>query len=85
MTLNIVKTALGWCSIIHMGFLMWWFFAMAVLHDWVYAIHTIWFNIPVETFDAIHYAGMAIYKLAIFMFAIIPYIGLHIASKKHPA
>ena len=33
---------------------------------------------PVETFNAIHYAGMAAYKIAILLFCLVPYLALHL-------
>ncbi len=80
MTIEMVRAALGWCSVINMGLLLWWFFAIIVLHDWVYRWHTKWFKISVEQFDAIHYAGIAAFKIAIFFFNIVPYFALRIVG-----
>ncbi len=80
MTIEMIRAALGWCSIINMGLLLWWFFAITVLHDLLYRMHSKWFKIPVETFDAIHYAGIAFYKIAILVFNIIPYFALRIVG-----
>ncbi|UCD55505.1 MAG: hypothetical protein JSV93_01530 [Candidatus Omnitrophota bacterium] len=76
MTIETIRAVLGWCFIINMGLLLWWFFAIAVLHDWVYKIHGKWFKLSVETFDAIHYAGIAFFKIVIFVFNIVPYFAL---------
>ena len=76
MTAETMRAILGWCSIINMGILLLWFFAIAVLHDWVYRIHSKWFKIPVETFDAIHYAGVLFFKIFIFVVNIVPYFVL---------
>ena len=43
-------------------------------------IHTKWFNISVETFDGIHYAGMAFFKMGTLLFILIPYLALHIVG-----
>lgn len=83
MAINITLMALGWCAIINMCLLLWWFLFFVFAHDWVYFMHSKWFDIPVETFNAIHYAGIICYKLAIFMLNIIPYFALRIAVKKH--
>jgi hypothetical protein len=37
-----------------------------------------WFKLTVERFDAIHYAGMAFFKIGIFLLNIVPYLALRI-------
>ncbi len=78
MTLEMIRSALGWCSIINMGLLLWWFFAITVLHDWVYKIHCKWFKLSVERFDEIHYTGITFFKITVFIFNIVPYFALRI-------
>ena len=80
MTIEMMRAALGWCSIINMGLLLWWFFAITVLHDWVYKIHSKWFKLSPETFDAIHYSGIAFFKIVVFVFNIVPYFALRIVG-----
>jgi len=80
MTIEMMRAVLGWCSVINMGLLLWWFFAIVVLHDWVYRIHTKWFKLSVESFDTIHYAGIAFFKIAVFVFNIVPYFALRIVG-----
>jgi hypothetical protein len=36
--------------------------------------------LPVERFDALHYQGMAIYKIAILLFNFVPWIAMHIVA-----
>jgi len=43
-------------------------------------MHSKWFNIPVEKFDAIHYAGIAFFKISIFLFNLVPYFALRIVG-----
>ena len=75
-----IRAGLGFCSVINMGLLLWWFFAITVLHDWVYKFHSKWFKLSPETFDAIHYAGIAFFKIAVFVFNIVPYFVLRIVG-----
>jgi hypothetical protein len=42
-------------------------------------MHSKWFKIKVETFDAIHYAGLGIYRMLIIVFNLIPYLVLRFA------
>ena len=80
MTIEMIRATLGWCSIINMGLLLWWFFAITVLHDWVYKIHSKWFKVSPETFDAIHYSGIAFFKIVVLVFNIVPYFALRIVG-----
>ena len=80
MTLVIIREALGWCSIINMVLLLWWVFIITLAHDWVYRFHSKWFKISMATFNAIHYAGIAFFKTAIFFFNIVPYFALKIVG-----
>ena len=79
MTIDVMKSVLLWCLVINMGLLIWWFLIFTFAHDWIYRMHGKWFKIPVETFDAIHYAGIAFFKICIFVFYLVPYIALLIA------
>jgi len=80
MTVETMRAALGWCSIINIGLLLWWFFAITVLHDWIYKIHSKWFKLSPATFNTIHYAGMAFFKIAVIVFNIVPYFALRIVG-----
>jgi hypothetical protein len=40
-------------------------------------MHTRWFKLSVETFDAIHYVGMATYKLGIILLNLVPLLALY--------
>ena len=80
MTLEIVQNTLFWCAVINMGMLVWWFLFIVFAHDWVYRMHSKWFKISEERFDAIHYAGIAFFKVCVFFFNIVPYFALRIAG-----
>ena len=80
MTIDLVRDALLWCFIINIGILLWWFLFFMLAHDWVYHFHGKWFKLSVDKFDAIHYAGMAFYKICIFLFNIVPYFALCIVG-----
>ena len=80
MTIELLREVLGWCAIINMGGLLYWFLWVVIAHDLVYRIHNRMFKIPVETFNAIHYSGMLFFKIIIFVFIIIPYFVLLIVT-----
>ena len=54
--------------------LMIWFGVFSLCHDWMYRLHSRWFNLSAETFDALHYGSMAVYKIGIIMLNIAPLV-----------
>ena len=80
MTIEMVCSVLGWCTVINVGLLLWWCLMFWLAHDWVYQFHGKMFKISVETFDSIHYAGMAGFKIGIFLLNLVPYLALQIVS-----
>ena len=78
MTIEQIRDVLGWCAVINIGLLLWWFLMFALAHEFVYRLHGRWFRMTVERFDAIHYAGMAFFKISIFLLNIVPYLALRI-------
>ena len=80
MTVEIIRNFLAWCSIINVGVLIYWWLFFTLAHGFVYRIQGKWFKLSVEKFDAIHYTGMAFYKMSIILFNIVPYIALRIVG-----
>ena len=78
MTVEIIRDVLAWCAVINYALLLLWFLVFSLAHDWLYRVHGKWFTVSVENFDAIHYAGMAFFKLCIFLFSLAPYLALRI-------
>ncbi|GLQ31096.1 DUF6868 family protein [Litoribrevibacter albus] len=64
---------LGWATLINYLILCLWFGLFAFAKNWLYNLHTTWFDISKPQFDVIHYTAMAIYKLFIAFFAMIPF------------
>jgi len=79
MTVDAIKIVLLGCVVINYAVLMVWFVAFVFAHDWMYGMHLRWFSLSVETFDAIHYAGLAVYKIGILLFFLIPLIAVVVA------
>jgi hypothetical protein len=80
MTVELLKGTLAWSAVLNMGILLWWFLFLTLAHDWVYKMHSKFYPIQREQFEAIHYAGMAFYKICIFTFFIVPYLALRIMT-----
>lgn len=64
------------CAVINVGLLIYWFAFIAVAKDWVKRIHGKFFDLSDQTFDAIHYGGMAALKLFTVIFNIAPAIAI---------
>ncbi len=78
MTTEIIRDVLAWCSLINVGLLLVWILWLIFAHDWLYRFHGQWFKLSVEKFDAIHYTGIAFYKIGIIFFNIVPYLAFRI-------
>jgi len=78
MTHEALREVFMWCTLINYGILLVWFLAFAFAHDWMQALHGRWFTLRRESFDAIHYAGMAVFKVLILMFNFVPWVSLSI-------
>ena len=85
MTTADLQSLLLWCVGMNYGLLLVWFGAFTVAHDWMYRTHRRWFKLSVETFDAIHYAGMAFYKISIVLLNLVPLMALYLTSSITPS
>ena len=80
MTLETIRDALGWCSVINIGLLLFWLLWFMLGHDFIFRFHRKWFKLSEEQFDVIHYALMGFFKVGIFLFNVIPYFALRIVG-----
>ena len=81
MSLEMVRKALLWCTVLNYGVLFVWWLCFLFAHDWMQGWHSQWFHLPVEQFDALHDAGMALYKIGILLLNMVPYIALRIVGR----
>ena len=66
------------CSLaINYAVLLIWFMAFVFARDQIRALHGKWFRLSEGTFDAIHYGGMAAYKIGILFLNLAPLVALH--------
>lgn len=80
MTVDGLKEFLLWSTAINYVVLFVWFGVFVFARDWLYRTHTRWFKLPVETFDALNYLGISIYKIGVILFNLVPLIVLFIIS-----
>jgi hypothetical protein len=79
-TVEVMRNTLAWCAVINLGLLVWWFLFFSLAHDWMYRLHGRWFKLTTEQFDALHYGGMAVFKLGILLLNLVPYLALRITT-----
>ena len=78
--LELARDALGWCAVINIGLLLWWWLWFIFAHDLMFRIHSKWFDLSKERFDAVNYGGMGIFKVFIWVFNLTPYFALRIVG-----
>lgn len=70
----------GFSGTTNYGALLLWFCLFWLAHDGLYRILVHWFKLTPEQFDALNFGGMALYKVGILLFNLMPFIALHVAS-----
>jgi hypothetical protein len=79
-TTNAIKNVLLWCVGLNYLLLFIWSGVFVFAHDWMFRMHSRWFKFSVEIFDAIHYAGLAVYKIGIILLNLVPLVALYLVS-----
>lgn len=67
-----------WCTILNIGFLLFFFLVLIINIDFVYKMQSKLFPMSRETFNVVLYSFIAIYKIIIFVFNLVPWITLSI-------
>jgi Family of unknown function (DUF6868) len=78
--INMVKTFLLYSAIINYILIIFWFCVFFFAHDWMYKIHSKWFNFSIQTFDIMNYTGIGLYKLGVILLNLVPLIALAILT-----
>ena len=76
MSPDIIKVLLLYSLAFNYVMLLIWFCVFSFSHDWLYRLHSRWFCISRENFDALHYVGMAFYKIGLILLNIAPLVAL---------
>ena len=80
MTIDTIRQMLLWCSIINIGLLLISFMIFLAGRGWIYRVHTKWFRLSEEKFDAMWYGILGFYKICVIVFNVVPYIALCIVK-----
>ncbi len=78
---SILSQFLLYSLIINYIILLIWFFTFIYAREFLRKLYGKYFNLSDQTFDAIHYAGMAIYKIAILLLNLVPFIAIVLMHK----
>jgi hypothetical protein len=79
MSVETLRNALLWCGIINYAILVLWA-ALVFLAPGLLRWFARRFRLSPETFDAIQYGLMALYKIGIILFNLVPYVALRIVA-----
>jgi NO-binding membrane sensor protein with MHYT domain len=80
MTHALARQFLLWSLAFNYAVLLVWFFAFIFARDGLRRLHGKWFRLSDSAFDAIHYGGMAAYKIGILLFNLAPFVALCIVG-----
>jgi hypothetical protein len=81
MNIATLQTLLLWCTVINYIILIIWFAAFVLGHDALYGLHSRWFSLSAEQFDAMNYGSMAVYKIGIMLLNLVPLIALWMTTR----
>jgi hypothetical protein len=71
-----IRSFVAWCTVFNWVLLLVWWGFIVFAGDWMRKFHGKWFDLSKQTFDTIHYAGMAFLKILIIVFNLVPYLVL---------
>jgi hypothetical protein len=75
-----IRHFLLWCTVIDYGVLLVWFLVFVFAHEAMHKVHSRWFQLSRDQFDALHYAGMSVFKIGIILFNLVPCVVLYIVG-----
>ena len=76
MDIQTLTTFFMWCTILNVALLALSSLMCICAGDWAYRIHSKLFSISRESFNVVIYSFIALYKLLVIVFILIPYIAL---------
>jgi hypothetical protein len=80
MSVDTLRQVLIFSLAINYGVLLIWFAVFTLAHDRLYRLHSRWFTVSRETFDALNYGGMSVYKIGTLLLNVAPLVALWLAT-----
>jgi len=65
-----------WCAVMNAGLLILMSLILTFAGEWIYRLHAKLFPMPRETFNAVIYSFLGLYKIVFLVFNIVPYVAL---------
>jgi hypothetical protein len=82
MDIETAKTFFLWCTVLSYGILFTWTIVFRFARDWHYNLTVHWFpDLSAERYDMVNLFGIAIFKIAVIMFNLVPYLALCLMSR----
>jgi hypothetical protein len=76
--LHAVARVLMWCVLFSGAILLLWFCMLAFAGEWVYRMHSQFIPVSREHFAFVHYGGLALFKGAVLVLFLVPYVAIRI-------
>jgi hypothetical protein len=76
MDIDLLRRFLLACLGLDYALLLVWFGVFLAAHDALYRLHSRWFRLTPEAFDAVNYGGMAAFKLGALLLFAVPWLAL---------
>jgi hypothetical protein len=80
MNIEVVRSALLWCTFLNYAPLLVWLLLYMLPHSWLYRLWAKWFRLTLEQFDAINFTGIVLYKAGVLLLNLVPYVALRIVG-----
>jgi hypothetical protein len=80
MNMDTLREAILYCTIVNLGFLTVWGLLCVLPHEWMYRWVGRVSGLSAERLDALNYAGMMLYKVAILLLNVAPYLALRMLA-----
>ncbi len=82
MTMKKLRNVFMWCAIINWCVLLIWFLFTVLGPGWRYQWASHWKHLSPNEIDLINFGAMALYKVGILLFNLVPAIALHIVGSR---
>lgn len=80
MTLTELTEFFKWCSLINGGLLTYSVVMLLMFPQFVYTVHSRWFQISRESYNIIVYSFIGVFKIVFFVFNLVPYLALRLVA-----
>jgi hypothetical protein len=80
MTVETIRNVLLWCLVLNYAVVLVWSLTYRLARDSVQRLWGRWFPLSPEQFDMLTFVAIAVYKIGILLFNVVPYVALWLAA-----